>query len=269
MFFIYNETPEVLENWHPQEGLLLLPSESVFSFLVKNLDKFGVVKANKEILEMIDNPRIKNISIEKVKSFLSSEHLADVYSKPNKGQLDKLFIKTVENISEARDIYCTPEAFALFIEWSNNNNFEFDEEVVYEGDYENIVNAYASQKSKSITPMSLERIIKLFSMFYGKKMEKKDIQILSKFQYFLIDGNTSEIFKNIEKVKKIVENNYEEFGKDLNSCNIFNKILDLLEIMEDLSQDEYIEEKDMFLVLKPSKKRKMIHKESFKRILGL
>lgn len=269
MFFIYDETPEVLKNWNPEEGLLLLPSESVFSFMVKNLDKMGVVKANQEIIDMIENPRIKSISIEKIKSYLSSDHLTDIYSKPNKGQLDKLFLKTLDNISEGRDIYTTPEAFALFMEWCNKNYPDFDEEVFYEGDVDNIFTAYANQKSKSITLMSLERILKLFSMFYGKKMDKKDIKHLSKFQYDLIDGNTEEIFKSLSTIKNIVINIYEKHGKELNSCNIFNKILDLLDVLEDLSKDEYLKEKDVFLVLKPSEKRKEFHKTFFKNMLGL
>jgi hypothetical protein len=230
----------------------------------------GIVTANPKVLNLVNNVKNKNISIEKIKDLLSYKELSDIYSKPNKGQLDKLFLKTLDNISEGRDIYCTISSFTLFLEWAVINYPQFDEEIFYEGDIENIFEAYSAEKSKSITLRSLERTLKLFSMFYGKELKKTEVKEISIFQYNLIDGNIEEVFNQGKKIKKIVEEKKREKENSISTVNIFNKILEFLDILESLSTDDYKrEEKNSFIILSPSDKRKQEYKEEFKKMLGL
>ena len=269
MFYIYNSTPEVLENWKKEDGLLLLPSESVFTFLVNSLDKFGVLKTENSIKELIDNKHIKNISIDKVKNVLNQEEMSDVFSKPNKGQLDHLFYKTVENIGEARDIYCTTDSFALFIYWCSQGNYNFDEEIYFEGDIEAIFNAFANQMNKSISLKSLERLLKLFSMFYGKKIDRRKNKDISKFQYLLLSDNNEEtIFKKAKYIKRIIEDLHKKEKENLSSCNIFNKVIEMLDTLIQLEQN-YSKGGKEFIILFPKDEVKERSKTQFKNILGL
>jgi len=266
MIYIYDTTEEVLLNWTSGDGLLLMPNKSVSQFIVKNLDKYGILIAKEEVIKLI-NSKKKNISISQIEEFFSNKEYLDIYSKPNRGQTQQLFSKTVENINEGRDIYCSIDAFVLFIEWAKENYPEFDQEIYYEGEPENIIQTYGYTKVKSITLNNLDRLLKLFCLFYGKEITKKNIFLISDFQKKLISLNFS-FYDKLEEVKEIIENKHQENMESLPTNNIFNKILEMLENLELIQNNFSINEDLKLKVLIPSDNLIEKYNEDFKNMLG-
>ena len=266
MIYIYDTTEEVLTNWTSGEGLLLMPNKSVSQFIVKNLDKYGILRAKDEVLKLV-NSKKKNISISQIKEYFTDEAYLDIYSKPNRGQTEQLFNKTVENISEGRDIYCSTDAFVLFIEWAKDSYPDFDEEIYYEGKPDDIINSYGNTKIRPITLNNLDRLIKLFCLFYGKSIPKEDIYLISDFQKKAISLDMT-FFNDLRKVISIVENKYDEHKETLPSNNIFNKILEMLENLELIEDNFSVNEELKLKVLVPSESLIEEYSLNFKNMLG-
>lgn len=267
MIYIYQDTPSVLNNWTKGNGFLLLPNHLISQFLVVNLNKYGIFKAKDEILKLVESDK-KNISIAEIEEHFSTKEYIDIYSKPNKGQTELLFRKTVENISEGLDIYCSLDAFVLFIEWAKDNYEEFNEEIYFEGEVEEIIQCYGETKVKSITLNNLDKLIKLFCFFYGSKTTKNNISKISRFQTKLTKFDLT-LFNVLEEIHEIIESIYKDSYQSLPANNIFNKVLEMLENLMFLNGNFYAEENTAFNVIHPTDEIIEIHKNNFKQMLGL
>lgn len=266
MIYIYGDTMEVLSNWTAEkDGLLLLPNKSVSSFIVKSLDKYGILRAKEEVLNLVEKK--KNVSISQIEDVFADKHYLDIYSKPNRGQTELLFKKTVENISEGRDIYCSIDAFVLFMEWAKDNYSEMDQEIYYEGSPEDIISSYGDVKLKPITLNNLDKLLKLFCLFYGKSIPKEDIFLISEFQYKLIEMNF-KFFNDLDEVISIVDNKFSEHKETLPANNIFNKILEMLENLKMIENDYYTDENISLKVLFPTKEIIDRYSKEFENMLG-
>lgn len=266
MIYIYRDTQEVLLNWTSNDGLLLMPNKSVSSFIVKSLDKYGILRAKEEVMKLINSNK-KNISISQIEEYFTDNAYLDIYSKPNRGQLEQLFNKTVTNISEGRDIYCSIDGFVLFIEWAKDNYSEFDQKIYYDGNPEDIFNGYGETKIKPITLNNLDKLIKLFCLFYGKSIPKEDIYLISDFQNKITELDLI-FFEELSQVIQIITTKYEEHKEELPSNNIFNKILEMLENLELIKDNFSIKEDVKLKVLVPSKEIKEKYSTDFKELLG-
>jgi len=265
MILIYDDKEEVFENWYHGEGLLLLPDQSISPFIVKNLHKYSILKADDRILRMIDSDK-KNISINELDDLFKEEAYFDIYTKPNRGQLDQLFKKTVDNITQNIDVYCTIDAFVLFIEWAKDNYKEFEEEVYYSGDNENIINGYGKAKVKQITLNNLDKLLKLFCLFYGRTIPSRDIQFISNFQRKLSSLDLT-FFKELHETIKIVDKKFDESREKLPPNNIFNKILEMLENLERLDNNFEVNKELKLNVLIPKKELMNQYSNDFRKML--
>lgn len=233
MLHIKNNIWEVFQSKKLGDSIMIEPSCFVNNFLARSLDKFGVVKAPEKVIEDIMNNPEKNIVHDLwVKG-------GDIFRRPMFGNLNSIFEVTKQNLSEGKTVFATPAISALFIVWGIENKKDLDFDLLADPSVETISEAYAIETLKEFNPLSLERLLKLFSIFYGKKIQRFDIKALSEFQIKLLDlekGTQSLETLNCEQIEIIINNVYQENINNFSSNNIFNKILEEIDSMKKITK---------------------------------
>lgn len=235
MLHIKNNLWEVFQSKKQGDAILIEPSKFINNFLVRSLDKFGVVKGPETIIsEIMNNPEKNIVHDLSVKG-------GDIFRRPMFGNVEAIFKTTKQNLAEEKTVFATPAIAALFIEWGIQNEEDLDFELIADVEFDEISKAYADEKLKDFNPLSLERLLKLFSIFYGKKITKKEVKALSDLQIKLLEAEKSESLDtiNTSEVSDIVKNVSSENGSNFSSNNIFNKILEEIESVEKLKEFGY------------------------------
>ena len=259
---------EAFEIKKPFDGVLIEPSAYINSFLVRSLDKFGVIKAPNELIDKIrENPE-KNIGDREIKDIKSP--LKSIFLRPDFNNTDGIFLSVANKIREGRSIYATNKGAAMFFEWIIQKEVDIDFNVNI--DVEEVSNAYAEIKNKDFKPLVLERLLKLFAIFYGKEF-KKDNRFISAVQLNLLDADKSKDISyisetNFKDVSDIVKTVYKKHKNEFSSNNIFNKILEELKSINKLKEEGFeVEYINSVMVLKPTEISKKTSKEEFLKML--
>ena len=231
---------------------LLEPSLFINNFLVKSLNKFGIVPSPKEILEMLEDNPHRNISMSHLGT---NSPIKNIFSRPILDNTNGLFESVLKRNLEGEDFSATPIATSLFLEWLLKRGEVEEVSFNIEIELDELANAFANAKNREFSPLRLERLLKLFAIFYGKEFQNQ-IKFLSAIQLNMIDADKGDLtffdksnFKDLEKLVKSIKKKYEN---KFSSNNIFNKILEELKTAQILQREGYIEEIIQgILVLKP------------------
>lgn len=145
------------------------------------------------------------------------------------------FLEKVFN--EDEQFICTPEGGVLLIEYASKNNLEL-KDIEIEAELSQLCDIYSDLKNPTFYPIAMERLFKLFCIFYNKKLtadENSNIALFQKVLIILDKKNNLENLKEelispkqeiitlIEKMIDIV-NRIESIDPLQTTCNIFNKI---------------------------------------------
>lgn len=214
------------------KSFLALPSKLVNNFLVRSLDKFGIIEAPDKLIEMILNKPEASLKMEKGYS--------SIYCRPVYNNSDYLFQIALDKMKAGEDIYSKPEAAAMFFEWYVLRNQDKDFEIKIDTEkvlFEDLAKAYSKASTKSFHPNDLEMLLKLFSLFYAKELNQKEIENISKMQTDLEKMADKKVDKleylRIIYVKPIIER-IAEINTSFGTNNIFNKILEEINKIESL-----------------------------------
>lgn len=211
-----------------QQGGILIsnPANLVADFLAKQLfeDK-QLVYSDKRI--------DKNQPIRELKADFKPAILKMI-SKPILNNTNS-FLEKVFN--EEEQFICTPEGGVLLIEYASKNGLELiDMEI--EAELTHLCDIYSELKNPIFYPIAMERLFKLFCIFYNKKLttdENSNIALFQKVLTILDKQNNLEHLKTelisqkqdiltlIEKMQTVVAR-IEALAPLQTTCNIFNKI---------------------------------------------
>ncbi|MCK9372476.1 MAG: hypothetical protein M0P91_04705 [Sulfuricurvum sp.] len=216
------------------KGSIALPSNLINNFLVRSLDKYGILSAPEELLEkIIQNPEL---------TIYTTSEYSSIYTRPLHGNLEQIFSSALNKLKNNEDVFATPEAAALFIEWYSKGEIDFLIEIdTKEVKFEELGEAFSKFHSKPFHPNDLEMLLKLFSLFYAKEIEQKDIDMISKVQILLeklADKEKNKLEElDFSRIKIIAQelDSKQTFGTN----NIFNKILEEIEKVEALQHYDY------------------------------
>jgi len=160
----------------------------------------------------------------------------------------------------------------LFVEWLIENKIDIDLNFNIQVDLDTLYSSYAEEKNRIFVPVATERLLKLFSIFYGKEV-KNDIKFLSAIQLNLLDAEKENDMSfignsNFDDVIQVVEEVAENHKNEFSSNNIFNKLLEDLYSVKNLKKNGYIPDfVKGSLVLKPTEETLNKSKEYLKSIL--
>jgi len=267
---VHSDALTALKEKKGHDGILLEPSLLVNSFLVRSFDKFGVLKAPDRVKEMILLNPERNLFKSELRNI---NPIVDIFLRPDHGNVKALFETTLNNIAEDKNIHTTPAAFGMFIQYCIDNELNIDFNVNVQVEMDKLYKNYTDTVCKRVSPIAVERLIKLFSLFYGKDF-KKDTRYISKIQKDLSEaektGNTNIIKEiNFDNFIGIVEGIMTEYCQGFSSNNIFNKLLEELYMLKKMQEEgfssEYIDET---LVLDISDDYKDSVSAKLKKVLG-
>lgn len=265
------ESPyRVFKNKMPEDGIIIEPSRFINNFIFKSINKFGVLKAPDNILSMINLFPERSLSVDLLKDYESP--LKGVFVRPNYDNMNELFMNAKKKLETSNEVFATPVATALFLEWLIKENIEININLNLQVELETIYNEYAKERNKIFVPIVTERLLKLFSIFYRGEI-KKETKFFSAIQLNLLDtekkNDLSFIKKsNFKDIIKIIERIKEKHKGEFSSNNIFNKLLEDLHTVQDLKRKGYKKEiiKNS-IVLEPIKESLEKSKEDFKAII--
>lgn len=230
-----SDTFELRRRAAGQSTLVADPADYVANFFMEAMHKFSVIPIAFDA-EVLNTP---NIRVKTLKDEYK-EALIGALTRPRLGNTERLFARALSDLEEGRDVYATPSGGILFLNWAmetgNISKFEVDTDLSLDemGDINNYI------VNKAFYPIAVERLLKLFMLFYSKFLTEAEISDISKFQNQLLyldrqkteeemqyafscikARSTELIFNVLEKVKKevLAKNN-----QVLPGINIFNKI---------------------------------------------
>lgn len=225
------------------------PKTFISNFLLGSLQKFGVVPFHKDILSLMENQ--KNLHIHKVQELVKPA-LLRATTRHRRNNMDILLSDALIALKEdGRDVITTPEGGILFLEFLKEKSETISTlGVEIESDlmHNDMMDIFNDIKNPSFYPIALERALKLFSIFYGKKMEKEKIALIGKFQLELLSEDFT-LTVNLEDIKDIIK---EQKANAINvqSVNIFDKIIEEIDILKEVLSKEYEIIKDDFVEIK-------------------
>ncbi len=211
------------KNKHSQNGSILMePSIFASNFLIRSFDKFGIMDVDAELLYLIDTQQnIHNHSLSN-----QEQHFVRMVSRPIYGNTDRIFEKSLEELNNGNEVFSTPGAASLFLKWLKEEEIEFSFDINSSFTLENLAEEYSAIQNRDFYPVVLERLLKLWFIFYGKYISKEETKEIGIFQSEILKGNYSEekVDKVYELVDKIKKQELEKAA--LPSNNIFNKIIE-------------------------------------------
>ncbi len=248
---------------------LIEPSSFVNNFISKNLAKFGVFPTPASLLSLLEEDFYRNISMSNIDS---ESPLLSILARPNYGNLEGLLENAKKRLEGGEDISATPKATALFLEWflakGEDSEISFNIEI----EMDELAEAFAEAKNRSFVPYNLERLLKLFAIFYGKEVPKQ-IKFLSAIQLNMLDANKKDDLTFFDKSNfvdliEVVESVKEKYVGKFSSNNLFNKVLEELNTAYQLQKEGYEEVRDNnILILKPLPSTLEESKEDFFKMI--
>lgn len=218
--------------------LIADPSQFISNFFLSSLDKFSIIPVPQEAKKIISD---KNIHKYKVEEFFKPA-LINSITRQRYNNLERIFEKGLLALENCQNVYATPNGAVLFIEWLYNKKIKVEK---CENDLliDEMIETYNKIKNESFYPIALERLLKLFMLFYNKQLNKDSVFKISNFQKKLIDIENSEKEIGIEllnndllietqEIKEIIITLQEKDTNEIPSINIYNKCIEELISLE-------------------------------------
>jgi len=266
MLVVTSDSEQVLRQRGRNDGVLIEPSCYINNFLVRSLDKFGVVAGPHEVLEKIEKYPNANIPL----SQIPGPTLKRIFARPDFGNTESLFNATIEQLKSGDSVYTTPGAAGMLMKYIVDNEIETDFFFNLQVEIEEIHNSFAEKNNKPFIPIGFERLLKLFSIFYGREIKNK-IKFVSAVQLNMIDADKGDISfikrTNFKDLKDIVLSVYENHKEEFSSNNVFNKLLEDINNIMRYKKDLVATYEGETLIILPSKELIEKDKQVMKQIL--
>jgi hypothetical protein len=258
------------------------PAYFINSFITLSLNRFGVVSFPQALIDSKIWKSIEDkkwVPIEKIGEFFPSEGEKILYTNlmaaPLYDNVAAIINKGINTLNRGEDLFMSEGMFVYFYEHLFRNNMPLPETEVIINDFESAYDSYVSLKNPSVSVLALERLIKLFAIFYGKKEIKalgaeKDI---TKVQLHLLNiarGNKSYLRTlNLQPLIDTVLAVRGKYEEKFSSNNIFNKILELATAIDRYQKAKAIKwiEDNGIVILSPASDFIEKEKEEIKRFL--
>lgn len=222
---IYESNGEAYKSKASKGGFLIKDEQNLLSkFLVNTCSKYGILPLRIEMQEGI-----------MTKETISDYHnfFKAMLSKPV-NVLDKLFEKSIE----LDTVHFTPLTGALFIEWAYDNKIKVDD---LDADLtsSDLAEEYNKYRNRTLYPLVIERLLKIFCLFYNKQCSKEELDFVSAVQSELHYNNKSATFTvsedTLSKLKDLINKVYEseQEANQLPDCNVFTKLLEEINLAID------------------------------------
>lgn len=238
------------------------PAEYIAKFFMHSMHKYSVIRnvANKD--RLMDYDHKKEIYKERFKEDFREDFNEDLkesmiktITKPRLNNVNRLFEAAVKDLKKGNNVYATPKGGVLFINWAIENNINIEElNVDTLLSLDELADINNEIKNEAFYPIALERLFKLFMLFYSKHLEKEEIRKVGGFQNQLsyIERQTDP--KGIEYAFKCIETKKIDFllnllnrteekvsnqsDFQLPSVNLFNKINEELNLLDNKLHSE-------------------------------
>lgn len=234
------------------------PNQFVNNFFVHALNKYGIIPFNEGILKMMEQQ--KNIHQHKLAE-MAKPAMVKAVSRHRRNNLTNLQ-SALEAIEAGEDVICTPTGGVLFLEFLASKNLKVEDlgvEVDSELLLDEMIDIYNEIKNPDFYPEALERLLKLFSIFYNKKLEKNELNIIGKLQIELLHiKDEINLTSDLNLVKSIIQK-IKEKEEIVNNVNIFDKILEEIELLEDIMSSEHKISVESFVKIK----KEVNHEDAF------
>lgn len=222
---IYESNGEAYKSKASKGGFLIKDEQNLLSkFLVNTCSKYGILPLRIEMQEGI-----------MTKETISDYHnfFKAMLSKPV-NVLDKLFEKSLE----LDVVHLTPLTGALFVEWAYDNKIKV-EDLDADLTSSDLAEEYNKYRNRTLYPLVIERLLKIFCLFYNKQCSKEDLDFVSAVQSELHYNNKSDTFTvsedTLNKLKNLINKVYEseQETNQLPDCNVFTKLLEEINLAID------------------------------------
>ena len=233
-----------------RKRLFIEPFFFLSSFIIQKWYRYLVMPIPKELYKLSNQKRNVNV--------------ADVDKKILKSPLNALkkdmfsISKNIEYILDKdSDIYVTPTSIIIllwYLKEKKGISYDIGDEAYINKGIDMLFSNYLND---NFYPLALERLIKLYSMFYLKHDTSSKIKCIGAFQASLRKHSFDNV-QSLEEVTEIFKKEAEYLlAIGIPDSNIANKILEMLRKLENLLQfqNDVIISKDRFMSCRLSSKK--------------
>jgi len=202
-------------------SILMEPSLFSSNFFIRSADKFGIYDVPAEILHLADNQA--NIHHHALQGL--EPYFVQMVARPIFNNKEKIFEKAAETLAHDEDLYATPGGASLFLKWIKESGQEIELNISSEFTLEDLSSEYSNLQNRDSIPYALERLIKIWFFFYGKKVSKQHTRLAGFLQEKILQKKYLNLEIEAEKLYDVVKNIRDNETNPLPSNNIFNKLL--------------------------------------------
>lgn len=213
------------------------PVTFVSNFLLGNLNKFGIIPFHQEIINLMEYQ--KNIHVHKIHELIKTPLLRAI-TRHRKNNVEGILNDALIALQNGGDVITTPEGGVLLMEYLSDRGHSAESLSI---DIETnllvseMMEMYNNIKHPSFYPIALERLLKLFSLFFNKNLKSEEKKLIGKFQIELLNLKEEPITVSLGDIKKIVASQ-KEIATNVQNVNIFDKIEEEIEILESILKEE-------------------------------
>lgn len=244
-------------------SILMEPSLFSSNFFIRSADKFGIYDVPAEILHLADNQA--NIHHHALNGL--DPYFVEMVARPIFNNKEKIFEKAINTLQNDGDLYATPGGASLFLKWLKESCQEVELNISSEFTLEDLSLEYAKLENRDSIPYALERLIKIWFFFYGKKVSRQDTRLAGFLQENIIQKKYENLEIEADKFYSIVKKTRDNETNQLPSNNIFNKLLEELYIFSNaLKNGEIIS--DDFDIIKVGIEKINIDKQKYQALFA-
>ena len=258
MIYIAENAQEAFARKSKNKDAVLVgdPTTFVSNFLLGNLNKFGIIPFHQEIINLMEFQ--KNIHVHKIHELIKAPLLRAI-TRHRKNNVENILNDALVALKNGQDVITTPEGGVLLLECMNDKGHSADSlsiNIETNVMVSELMEIYNNMKNPSFYPIALERLLKLFSLFYNKNLETDEKKLIGKLQVELLNLKEQPISVSLEDIKKILSSQ-KEIASNIQNVNIFDKIEEEIEILESMLEEDFtsviVTNNDEFLEMKTQK----------------
>jgi len=243
MLYVANKVGETTGKFMSRENkedgalLCILPGNNLSSFLVTRLHKFGLTNVSENDLEdFVKTLPLRRSELPAKKYPNLDENLFGTSSTSQ--SVDSFISLVISKLEQGSDVFIDSKSFVLLLRDISQNNKNYynleKQDVKFSSKVKPyfLENYFCELNLKGQSRSNLDKLLKLFSLFYSKRFSLETNKIISSFQYRLIDENHILSVEELENIQELLDLLTVEFS--LNERIVLDKIQESLSIMINL-----------------------------------